>query len=71
MNNFFFQWRIYGVNFPRIDNGPHSMMISTIAARGIFKKNLKIGVIFFMDIHETLDWKKNKNSEGHSLIETA
>ena len=33
---FFFHQRIYGVNFKRIDNGPHAPMISTIAAGEIF-----------------------------------
>ena len=38
ISNFFFCQRIYGVNFERIDNGPHATTISTIAAKEIFKK---------------------------------
>ena len=30
---FFFYPRIYGVNFKKIDNDPHSTTISTIAAK--------------------------------------
>ena len=47
VSNFVFHPGMYGVNVKRIDNDPHSATISTIAARGIFKKNLKIRVIFF------------------------
>ena len=39
---FFFHQRIYGINFKRIDNGPNSTTISTIAAREIFKKIWKL-----------------------------
>ena len=51
-------------------------MISTIAAREIFKEIWKLlQVFFFVVINNILEWKKKKkkkkNSEGHSLVETA
>ena len=36
--NFFFHPKIYGVNLKKIDNGPNSTTISTIAAREISNK---------------------------------
>ena len=48
-------------------------MISTIAAREIFKEIWKLlQVFFFVVINNILEWKKKKkkkkNSEGHSLV---
>ena len=38
ISKFFFHEKIYGVNFKRLDNGPNSTTVSTIAAREIFKQ---------------------------------
>ena len=48
---FYSHQRICGVNFKKIDNGPHFTTISAIAVKDIFKKNLKLVCNFFVVIH--------------------
>ena len=58
VSNFCFYQRIYGVNFERIDNDPHSTTISTVVAREIFEKSESWCVIFLWSSITYLNGKK-------------